>query len=163
MPTAPQKSAPQNDKVKKPPKYLKMVCVFFVLACVIALFFPQSRTFRISGKAQVLTNEGESIGDCDLSAEIHEISSWVVSYRKLFMVSLDDRPLATEFLDVRVSEAGDFCLITRSYYDRDDNAVCFCSLLYPSDRSFVEIRGKDKRYCYPSSFELPCIDYLVVE
>ena len=39
MPMTPQKSAPQNDKVKKPPKYLKMVCVFFVLACVIALFF----------------------------------------------------------------------------------------------------------------------------
>ena len=134
-------------------KQKALIGLLLLSLCVIALFFLRTDRFRISGTAAVLSDAGEPLAKCRLTVEVWETGSCADSYRKDFAFSIDDHEIEIEPIRISVSEAEHVTLITQSYYDKDENAVSSCSLVYSADRSYAEPRWNALVYRFDAALQ----------
>ena len=130
-----------RDGMKK-----KIVLAMIIIFAITAVFFPVSTTHIISGDGDILTLQKEKIGDCKLKIEIKEISSLILSYKKVFSFAVDGN-CVEEFETVTHSKTDEIYFISQMYYDKGTDAMSLASLIYPKDLSYA-ILSLDAEYYF---------------
>lgn len=136
----------ENSERRVSMKKNKAAALIAGMIVLLLVFFPYTISNVISGDAEILNLENETIGACTLSIEIHETRSLLIQYKKQFSYTLDGER-HDSFVTSSHSETDDgVCLISQMYYDEKKDAITLCSLFYLDDLSEVTLRVDEQQY-----------------
>lgn len=113
---------------------------------VILVLCPYTTRKVISGHGEALTFEKEKIRDCTVSIEIYETRSLFFCYEKNFSYIIDGEESKPFTTSSHSAANKDLHIISQMYYDEKKDEMSLCSLIYPTDLSYGEIKFDTKLY-----------------